>query len=72
MKTYHNNNERLVTKVFQDVFDKYDLMNDLMSLGAHRIWKKKFIDMIIQDTQLPEYSKVQVFTVFFCLLEKTF
>ena len=33
---------------------------------------KKFIDMIIQDTQLPAYSKVQVFTVFFCHLEKTF
>ena len=24
MKTQHKNNERLVTKVFQDVFDKYD------------------------------------------------
>ena len=43
MKTHHKNNERLVTKVFQDVFDKYDLMNDLMSLGAHRIWKKNLI-----------------------------
>ena len=43
MKTYHRNNERIVTKVFQDVFDKYDLMNDLMSLGIHRLWKKIFI-----------------------------
>ena len=43
MKTYHRSNERLVTKVFQDVFDKYDLMNDLMSLGMHRVWKKNFI-----------------------------
>ena len=43
MKTYHRNNERIVTKVFQDVFDKYDLMNDLMSLGIHRLWKKNFI-----------------------------
>ena len=40
MKTYHRNNERLVKKVFQDVFDKYDLMNDLMSLGIHRFGKK--------------------------------
>ena len=46
MKTYHKNNERLVTKVFQDVFDKYDLMNDLMSLGIHRLWKKNFIDWL--------------------------
>ena len=43
MKTQHKNSERLVTKVFQDVFHKYDLMNDLMSLGIHRLWKKNFI-----------------------------
>ena len=43
MKTHHKNNERLVTKIFQDVTNKYDLMNDLMSLGIHRLWKKKFI-----------------------------
>ena len=43
MKSYHNNKSRFVTKVFQDVFDKYDLMNDLMSLGIHRLWKKNFI-----------------------------
>ena len=43
MKSYHKNNERQVTRVFQDVFDKYDLMNDLMSLGIHRLWKKNFI-----------------------------
>tara|TARA_B100001123_G_scaffold281626_1_gene313617 strand:- start:44 stop:748 length:705 start_codon:yes stop_codon:yes gene_type:complete len=46
MKTYHRNNEKLVTKVFEDVFDKYDLMNDLMSLGIHRIWKKNFINWL--------------------------
>ena len=46
MKTHHKNKERLVTKVFQDVFDKYDLMNDLMSLGVHRIWKKNFISWL--------------------------
>ena len=43
MKTHHKNNERLVTKGFEDVSEKYDLMNDLMSLGIHRLWKKKFI-----------------------------
>ena len=43
MKTQHKNSERLVSKVFQDVFDKYDFMNDLMSLGIHRLWKKNFI-----------------------------
>jgi len=46
MKTNQKKGKRLVTKVFQDVFDKYDLMNDLMSLGVHRIWKKNFINWL--------------------------
>ena len=46
MKTHHKNSKRPVTKVFQDVFDKYDLMNDLMSLGIHRLWKKNFVDWL--------------------------
>ena len=36
----------LVKKVFNKVFKKYDLMNDLMSLGIHRIWKKNLIQMM--------------------------
>ena len=36
----------LVKEVFDKVFDKYDLMNDFMSLGIHRIWKKNFIQML--------------------------
>ena len=43
MKTYHNSKDRFVTKVFRDVFDKYDLMNDVMSLGIHRLWKNNLI-----------------------------
>ena len=46
MKSYNSNNERLVKRVFQDVFDKYDLMNDIMSLGIHRLWKKDFINLL--------------------------
>tara|TARA_B110000438_G_scaffold200213_1_gene191771 strand:+ start:211 stop:915 length:705 start_codon:yes stop_codon:yes gene_type:complete len=46
MKTHQKNSERIVKKVFQDVFDQYDLMNDLMSFGIHRIWKKDFIDWL--------------------------
>ena len=33
----------MVGKVFSDVAKNYDLMNDLMSGGIHRIWKKKLI-----------------------------
>ena len=36
----------LVKGVFNKVFKKYDLMNDLMSLGVHRIWKKNLIQMM--------------------------
>ena len=34
--------EKLVARVFTSVASKYDLMNDLMSLGVHRIWKRWF------------------------------
>ena len=30
---------RRVAGVFHSVADSYDLMNDLMSLGLHRVWK---------------------------------
>ena len=30
----------IVNKVFDTVNEKYDLMNDLMSFGVHRQWKK--------------------------------
>ncbi|MDP9095482.1 MAG: class I SAM-dependent methyltransferase [Pseudomonadota bacterium] len=33
----------LVREVFQSVAPRYDLMNDLMSLGVHRGWKRDFI-----------------------------
>lgn len=31
---------RLVDQVFSSVSPRYDLMNDLMSLGIHRLWKR--------------------------------
>ena len=37
---------KLVQKVFSDVSKNYDLMNDIMSFGAHRLWKKIFIDIV--------------------------
>ena len=35
---------RLVGQVFDSVASKYDVMNDLMSLGVHRLWKRIAID----------------------------
>ena len=46
MQTHHDNKKKIVAKVFNEVFDKYDLMNDLMSLGIHRLWKKTFINWL--------------------------
>ncbi|HVF34614.1 MAG TPA: bifunctional demethylmenaquinone methyltransferase/2-methoxy-6-polyprenyl-1,4-benzoquinol methylase UbiE [Candidatus Saccharimonadia bacterium] len=34
---------RLVREVFASVAPKYDVMNDLMSLGVHRLWKRDFV-----------------------------
>ena len=39
-------NEGLVKKVFNSVFDKYDLMNDIMSFGIHRLWKNELIHIL--------------------------
>ena len=44
MKSTIQDKEKLVNSVFSRVYNKYDLMNDIMSLGIHRIWKDKFID----------------------------
>ncbi|KAK0089196.1 hypothetical protein PV325_008508 [Microctonus aethiopoides] len=35
--------EKQVYEVFEKVADSYDVMNDAMSLGIHRIWKDRFI-----------------------------
>ena len=46
MQQYLQNKKGLVQKVFNQVYDQYDLMNDLMSLGVHRIWKKNLLNMM--------------------------
>ena len=46
MKQILQNNKGLVQKVFNKVSNKYDLMNDFMSLGFHRLWKKDLINMM--------------------------
>ena len=41
----------LVNSVFSKVSKKYDLMNDIMSFGVHRLWKEKFIDWMNPFTE---------------------
>jgi demethylmenaquinone methyltransferase/2-methoxy-6-polyprenyl-1,4-benzoquinol methylase len=38
--------KKIVKKVFDKVYDDYDVMNDIMSLGSHRLWKKEFVKII--------------------------
>src|SRR5882762_4469393 len=35
----------LVRQVFESVAPRYDLMNDLMSVGVHRLWKNTLVDV---------------------------
>ena len=44
MQQYLQNKKGLVQGVFDKVYNKYDLMNDLMSLGVHRVWKRNLIN----------------------------
>ena len=52
MKSSIQNKSKLVNSVFSRVYKKYDLMNDIMSLGIHRIWKNKLIEWM--NPQLDE------------------
>jgi hypothetical protein len=36
----------MVKEVFSRVANKYDIMNDLMSMGTHRLWKDEFVSMM--------------------------
>ena len=46
MQQYLQNKKGLVQNVFDQVYDQYDLMNDFMSLGVHRLWKKDLLNMM--------------------------
>jgi demethylmenaquinone methyltransferase/2-methoxy-6-polyprenyl-1,4-benzoquinol methylase len=43
MNIYNQDKTKLVNSVFSRVYKNYDLMNDLMSLGVHRLWKRNLI-----------------------------
>jgi demethylmenaquinone methyltransferase/2-methoxy-6-polyprenyl-1,4-benzoquinol methylase len=38
-----------VNKMFNDIAPKYDLLNDVLSAGTHRLWKKKFIKFALNQ-----------------------
>ncbi len=46
--------QNLVSSVFSSVAGNYDIMNDLMSLGIHRLWKRDFV----ADITIPNNAKI--------------
>ena len=50
------------TKVFNSVFNKYDIMNDLMSLGIHRLWKQRLIEWM-----QPQEIRQPILEAYHCL-----
>ncbi|KAF8490794.1 UbiE/COQ5 methyltransferase [Russula emetica] len=45
--------EELVRGVFDSVASSYDLMNDAMSFGVHRLWKDSFISLLRPGSKGP-------------------
>ena len=43
MNIYNQDKTKLVNSVFSRVYKNYDLMNDIMSLGVHRLWKRNLV-----------------------------
>src|SRR5262245_21087610 len=61
----------LIRGVFSSVASRYDLMNDLMSAGVHRLWKDSFVDWLNPQ---PGWSVLDVAggtgDVAFCIYER--
>lgn len=45
---------QLVKEVFDSVANCYDIMNDIMSFGMHRLWKDKMVNSV----HFKKHSKV--------------
>ncbi len=46
---HHIKDKKFVNNVFDNVYENYDLMNDIMSFGSHRLWKEKFVKSLDLD-----------------------
>jgi len=53
--------ERLVGHVFDNVASRYDVMNDVMSAGVHRVWKDTLVSML--GAHVPGCANLQVLDV---------
>ena len=50
----------LVNQVFATVAERYDLMNDLMSGGLHRLWKRDFVTWLNPPTGAQDFRHLDV------------
>ena len=48
----HNNKSFSVLNVFHKVANSYDLMNDAMSVGIHRLWKNHFVSTLAPNPRM--------------------
>ncbi len=51
--------QTLVNSVFHSVASRYDLMNDLMSGGLHRVWKDIMVNALDPLEALPQHGRLQ-------------
>ena len=56
---FNKNKQKIVQEVFKSSSSNYDLMNDLMSLGSHRLWKTKMIENINFDFEQNINGKIE-------------
>ena len=47
-----------ITKLFSEVSNDYDKMNDIMSLGTHRLWKNDLVEKIGYNLSKYKTSKI--------------
>lgn len=52
--------QNLVNSVFASVAERYDLMNDLMSGGLHRLWKRDFVSWLNPPSGIAPFKLLDV------------
>ena len=55
-----NKKRENIKKLFSEVSNNYDKMNDIMSLGAHRLWKKDLVERISFNLSKKKNSKYSI------------
>ena len=50
-KISESNKKKIIKDLFNDVSKKYDLMNDIMSFGLHRLWKRDLIKLVKREKE---------------------